>query len=131
MIIMDLLEELKKRLKSFMEISADDEYLINYSLEKAKQSILNMTNQNKIPEGLNYVVIERAVCEFLAFKKGTGTLNIDSINLNAVVARITEGDITVQEGTNSLSPEARLDYLVSSLLRYGESEIYKYRRLVW
>ena len=128
---MDLLEELKKRLKSFMEISADDEYLINYSLEKAKQSILNMTNQNTIPEGLNYVVIERAVGEFLAFKKGTGTLNIDSINLNAVVARITEGDITVQEGTNSLSPETRLDYLVSSLLRYGESEIYKYRRLVW
>lgn len=128
---MDLLEELKKRLKSFMEISADDEYLINYSLEKAKQSILNMTNQNKIPEGLNYVVIERAVGEFLAFKKGTGTLNIESINLNAVVARITEGDITVQEGTNSLSPEARFDYLVSSLLRYGESEIYKYRRLVW
>ena len=128
---MDLLEELKKRLKSFMEISADDEYLINYSLEKAKQSILNMTNQNKIPEGLNYVVIERAVGEFLAFKKGTGTLNIDSINLNAVVARITEGDITVQEGTNSLNPEARLDYLVSSLLRYGESEIYKYRRLAW
>ena len=131
MIIMDLLEELKKRLKSFMEISADDEYLINYSLEKAKQSILNMTNQNMIPEGLNYVVIERAVGEFLAFKKGTGTLNIDSINLNAVVARITEGDITVQEGTNSLNPEARLDYLVSSLLRYGESEIYKYRRLAW
>ena len=131
MVIMDLLEELKKRLKSFMEISADDEYLINYSLEKAKQSILNMTNQNKIPEGLNYVVIERAVGEFLAFKKGTGTLNIDSINLNAVVARITEGDITVQEGTNSLNPEARLDYLVSSLLRYGESEIYKYRRLAW
>ena len=128
---MDLLEELKKRLKSFMEISADDEYLINYSLEKAKQSILNMTNQNMIPEGLNYIVIERAVGEFLAFKKGTGTLNIDSINLNAVVARITEGDITVQEGTNSLSPETRLDYLVSSLLRYGESEIYKYRRLVW
>ncbi len=128
---MDLLEELKKRLKSFMEVSADDEYLINYSLEKAKQSILNMTNQNMIPEGLNYIVIERAVGEFLAFKKGTGTLNIDSINLNAVVARITEGDITVQEGTNSLSPETRLDYLVSSLLRYGESEIYKYRRLVW
>ena len=128
---MDLLEELKKRLKSFMEISADDEYLINYSLEKAKQSILNMTNQNMIPEGLNYVVIERAVGEFLAFKKGTGTLNIDNINLNAVVARITEGDITVQEGTNPLSPEARLDYLVSSLLRYGESEIYKYRRLAW
>ena len=128
---MDLLEELKKRLKSFMEVSADDEYLINYSLEKAKQSILNMTNQNTLPEGLNYVVIERAVGEFLAFKKGTGTLNIDSINLNAVVARITEGDITVQEGTNSLSPETRLDYLVSSLLRYGESEIYKYRRLVW
>ena len=128
---MDLLEELKKRLKSFMEVSADDEYLINYSLEKAKQSILNITNQNKIPEGLNYVVIERAVGEFLAFKKGTGTLNIDSINLNAVVARITEGDITVQEGTNSLNPEARLDYLVSSLLRYGESEIYKYRRLAW
>ena len=128
---MDIFKTFDEKLKTFMPITENDLFLQNCALEKAKQSILNMTNQNKIPEGLNYVVIERAVGEFLAFKKGTGTLNIDSINLNAVVARITEGDITVQEGTNSLSPETRLDYLVSSLLRYGESEIYKYRRLVW
>ena len=70
---MDIFETFDKKLKTFMDITENDLFLQNYALGKVKEYIKNTANIKEIPEGLDYVVIDRAIGEFLAFKKGTGT----------------------------------------------------------
>ena len=130
---MDIFETFDKKLKTFMPITENDLFLQNCALNKVKEYIKNTANIKEIPEGLDYVVIDRAIGEFLAFKKGTGTLEITNIDLDAVFSSIQEGDTRVDlgygKGTQTL--EQRLDGLINYLITYGEKEILGYRRLRW
>ncbi len=130
---MNIFETFDKKLKTFMPITENDLFLQNCALNKVKEYIKNTANIKEIPEGLDYVVIDRAIGEFLAFKKGTGTLEITNIDLDAVFSSIQEGDTRVDlgygKGTQTL--EQRLDGLINYLITYGEKEILGYRRLRW
>ena len=111
----------------------NDLFLQNCALGKVKEYIKNTANIKEIPEGLDYVVIDRAIGEFLAFKKGTGTLKVTNIDLDAVFSSIQEGDTRVDlgYGKGTQTPEQRLDDLINYLITYGEKEILGYRRLRW
>ena len=130
---MDIFETFDKKLKTFMDITENDLFLQNCALRKVKEYIKNTANIKEIPEGLDYVVIDRAIGEFLAFKKGTGTLEVTNIDLDAVFSSIQEGDTRVDlgYGKGTQTSEQRLDDLINYLITYGEKEILGYRRLRW
>ena len=130
---MDVFETFDKKLKTFMPITENDLLLQNCALGKVKDHIKNITNLKVIPEGLEYVLIDRAIGEFLVFKKGTGTLELSNIYLDAVFSSIQEGDTRVDlgYGKGTQTPEQRLDGLINYLISYGEREILSYRRLRW
>ena len=130
---MDIFETFDKKLKTFMTITENDLFLQNCALGKVKEYIKNITNLKVIPEGLEYVLIDRAIGEFLVFKKGTGTLELSNIYLDAVFSSIQEGDTRVDlgYGKGTQTPEQRLDNLINYLISYGEREILSYRRLRW
>ena len=130
---MDIFETFDKKLKTFMTITENDLFLQNCALGKVKEYIKNITNLKVIPEGLEYVLIDRAIGEFLAFKKGTGILELTNIDLDTVFSSIQEGDTRVDlgYGKGTQTPEQRLDNLINYLISYGEREILSYRRLRW
>ena len=104
-------------------------YMINSVTEREK----NETNQDTIPDGLHYVAVELVVGEYLTFKKNAGQLDIDGLDLEAAVKQIQEGDTNTvfAIGDGSLTPEQRLEALLSRLTRDRTREFIRYRRLVW
>ena len=71
--VVDLKGLLQKRLESFMTLTAEDNFLLDYALDKVKTTVRNIANIKDIPTGLSFVIVEKATAEFLVFKKGTGT----------------------------------------------------------
>lgn len=98
---------------------------------RASERLLNLTNQQKIPEGLCGAAAEMAVGEYLGMMKNLGQL--DGFDLEAAVKQITEGDtsVTFAVGEGSQTPEQRLDRLIAGLLEGRKDELYRYRRFVW
>lgn len=116
-----------------MGVCAGDDPLLPYIAGSVVERVKNETNQREIPEGLHHVVIEMVVGEYLTFRKNSGQLDIDGLDLDAAVKQIQEGDTTTVYaiGEGSMTPEQRLDTLIAWLCRDRTSEFIRYRRLVW
>lgn len=112
---------------------AADDPLLPYMINSVTERVKNETNQPEIPDGLRYVAVELVVGEYLTFKKNAGQLNIDGLDLEAAVKQIQEGDTNTvfAIGEGSLTPEQRLEVLISRLVRDRTREFIRYRRLVW
>lgn len=97
------------------------------------ERIKNETNQQEIPEGLNWLASEMVAGQYLSLKKNSGQLNIDGLDLEAAVKQIQEGDTNTvfAIGEGSTTPEQRLDALINYLMNGRTHEFIKYRRLVW
>lgn len=107
--------------------------LLAYMINSVTERVKNETNQNTIPKGLRHVAVELVVGEYLAFQKNAGQLNVENLNLDAAVKQIQEGDTNTvfAIGDGSLTPEQRLDALISRLTHDRTREFIRYRRLVW
>ena len=124
-------EDVIKTLKSVgYDVVDADLFLLNQSIEKVKAYIKNKTNQNKVPEGLKYVWIDRSVGEFLFFKKSLNQLNIPNLNFGRIVKEIGEGDTKVVF-ENTKTTGDKFEVYIEYLLTKGESELLRYRRIVW
>ena len=112
---------------------AADDPLLPYMINSVTERVKNETNQLEIPEGLHWLAVELVVGEYLAFKKNAGQLDIDGLDLEAAVKQIQEGDTNTvfAIGDGSLTPEQRLEALLSRLTRDRTREFIRYRRLVW
>ena len=112
---------------------AGDDPFIPYLINSVTERVKNETNQDTIPDGLHYVAVELVVGEYLTFKKNAGQLDIDGLDLEAAVKQIQEGDTNTvfAIGDGSLTPEQRLEALLSRLTRDRTREFIRYRRLVW
>jgi hypothetical protein len=127
----NITEDVKKSLKSVgYDVVDADLFLLNQSIEKVKAYIKNKTNQNKVPEGLKYVWIDRSVGEFLFFKKSLNQLNIPNLNFGRIVKEIGEGDTKVVF-ENTKTTGDKFEVYIEYLLTKGESELLRYRRIVW
>lgn len=116
-----------------VDLSEDDALLL-FILSSVEERLKNATNLDAVPEGLHQMAAELAAGEYLRIQKGSGRLNIASIDLSAAaVKQLKEGDtdISFAIGEGSQTPEQRLDNLIAYLTRDRQSEIYRYRRLVW
>nr|DAX84403.1 MAG TPA: head to tail adaptor [Caudoviricetes sp.] len=132
---MEYVENIKddviKTLKSVgYEVVDTDLFLLEQSIEKVKSYIKNKTNQNKVPEGLKYIWIDRSTGEFLNFKKSLNQLNLNGLNFGRIAKEISEGDTkVVYEDTKTTGD--KFEVYMTYLMTRGEDELLRYRRIVW
>lgn len=112
---------------------AGDDPLFDFIVGTVTQALLNLTNQSSLPEGLINMAAYRVAGQYLAVLKGSGKLDLTSVDLDAAVKQIQEGDTNVSFaiGAGSSTPEQRLDGLISAMISCGEREINRFRKLVW
>lgn len=124
-------EDVVKTLKSVgYEVVDADLFLLEQSIEKVKSYIKNKTNQNKVPEGLKYIWIDRSTGEFLNFKKSLNQLNLNGLNFGRIAKEISEGDTkVVYEDTKTTGD--KFEVYMTYLMTRGEDELLRYRRIVW
>ena len=124
-------EDVIKALKSVgYEVVDTDLFLLEQSIEKVRSYIKNKTNQNKVPEGLKYIWIDRSTGEFLYFKKSLNQLELKGLDFDRVAKEISEGDTkVVYEDTKSMGD--KFEVYMTYLMTRGEDELLRYRRIVW
>lgn len=124
-------EDVIKTLKSVgYEVVDTDLFLLEQSIEKVKSYIKNKTNQNKVPEGLKYIWIDRSTGEFLNFKKSLNQLNLNGLNFGRMAKEISEGDTkVVYEDTKTTGD--KFEVYMTYLMTREENELLRYRRIVW
>ncbi|MDE7202424.1 MAG: hypothetical protein K2O91_11115 [Lachnospiraceae bacterium] len=127
-------EAVKERLKSFgYEVKADDEFALTFCVEKVCSTIRNEINQKNVPEGLEHIAVDMAAGEFLMAKKTFSPDDIAGLDLDIAVKQIQVGDTNTvfATGDASMTPEQRLNNLISYLLTHGRDEFSCYRKLRW
>lgn len=129
--IENIKEDVIKTLKSVgYEVVDTDLFLLEQSIEKVKSYIKNKTNQNKVPEGLKHIWIDRSTGEFLYFKKSLNQLELNGLDFDRVAKEISEGDTKVVfEDTKSEGD--KFEVFTMYLMTRGEEELLRYRRIVW
>lgn len=128
-----MLEDVIALLDALGVAGAGEDPLLPYLLGSVCQQVRNETNLPDVPKGLRHAVVELTAGEYLAFRKNTGQLDLDGLDLDAAVKQIQEGDTNVvfAVGDGTLTPEQRLDALISRLRRDRSPELIRYRRLLW
>lgn len=128
-----MFEDVIGLLKAFGVSPSGVDPLLTYLTKNVTERIKNETNQDKIPDGLHYAAVERIVGEYLNFKKNSGQLEIEGLNLETAVKQIQEGDTNMvfAIGEGSQTPEQRLDHLIDYLINGQSREILRYRKMVW
>ena len=128
-----MLEDVIALLDALGVAGAGEDPLLPYLLGSVREQVRNETNLSDIPVGLCHAAVELAAGEYLAFRKNTGQLDLDGLDLDAAVKQIQEGDtnIVFTAGDGTLTPEQRLDALISRLRRDRSHEFIRYRRLLW
>jgi hypothetical protein len=132
---MEYVENIKddviKTLKSVgYEVVDTDLFLLEQSIEKVRSYIKNKTNQNKVPEGLKHIWVDRSTGEFLYFKKSLNQLNLNGLNFGRMAKEISEGDTkVVYEDTKTTGD--KFEVYMTYLMTRGEDELLRYRRIVW
>ena len=111
-------------------IEEPDKFILENSIEKIKLYIINKTNQKQVPENLKYVLIERAIGEYLVFMLRIGKLEIDALDFGRIAKEISEGDTKVAYDNTKTSGD-KFEVYTTYLQTYNEDEIKRYRRLVW
>lgn len=124
-------EDVIKTLKSVgYEVVDADLFLLEQSIEKVRSYIKNKTNQNKVPEGLKHIWIDRSTGEFLYFKKSLNQLELKGLDFDRVAKEISEGDTkVVYEDTKTTGD--KFEVYTTYLMTRGEDELLRYRRIVW
>ena len=127
-------EAVLKRLVSFgYTLEEDDGWMICFAIQKVENHIKNSCNTTSVPDGLFHVAVDMVCGEFLFAKKNTGKLESDAVNLDGVVKKVQEGDITVEFETSSSSSGEGSDFdkLLNYLMNGREGELVCYRKLMW
>ena len=129
--IENIKEDVIKTLKSVgYEVVDADLFLLEQSIEKVRSYIKNKTNQNRVPEGLKYIWIDRSTGEFLYFKKSLNQLELKGLDFDRMAKEISEGDTKVVfEDTKSMGD--KFEVYMTYLMTRGEDELLRYRRIVW
>lgn len=125
-------EEVVELLKAIgYEATPEDDWMINFSTEKATHWVLTGCNLKEIPIALHEVAVQRAAGEFLMVKKASGGLT--GIDMSAPAKEIKEGDMSISFafGAGSLTPEQRLDAAIAFFLKGDNGQFAVFRRLRW
>ena len=132
---MDILQDVRDRLSVFgFDVLVDDKLVI-FAIARAREQILNDINHDEVPEGLRYTFIDMACGFYLHDLKAMGQIDASVIDLSSAPAKqIKEGDVQVTfaaASDGSLTPEARFDNLVKSLITPEPWLLSRYRRITY
>lgn len=114
------------------KVIEDDTPGLEYLISKCEKDILADINQNVLPDGLFYTLVDMVAGQFMFNKKAAGDL--EGFDFEAPVKSITEGDVSVTFAGGSdgaSSAEARFDALLSKLMHPAQSTLAAYRRMRW
>lgn len=131
-----MLEKVFKRLKdlgvvSGNEPSTQDGFLLEFAIDKVTKHIQHQTNLDYVPEGLSTVAVDMVVGEFLFTKKAMGLLSVESLNFEAIVKQVQDGDTNIAYAVEHKdSPEAAFDRFVH-YLQHNEVDFVRYRVFTW
>ena len=118
------MEDFKRRVLEKLKLFKIDEAIsAEYFLQKALSSI------NNFPEGLKFILVDKAVGEILNFKKLNGELK--NFDFSSVLKSIKEGDTTETYSDTVRTPEELFEFMVMNLVTGSDKELYRYRRLLW
>lgn len=124
-------EQVTNRLVSFGYIpTEEDVWVIAFTIQKAKNHILNEINHSIIPEGLVEIFVDMVCGEFLKTTYQTGKLNIESLDLDGMIQSVSEGDTSVTFRAEG-SDESKLNGLLDWLIHGKGSDLLCYRRMRW
>lgn len=120
-----------ERLESFSyKIKETDSWMIGFSVQKVENTIKNECNVTSIPDGLFNIAVDMICGEILFAKKQTGQL--EDFDFEIALKTVQAGDTTVTYAIeSSMTPEQRLNSLISYLLSYGKGEFACYRKIKW
>lgn len=111
-------------------IKETDDWMISFSVQKVENTIKNECNVTSVPDGLFNIAVNMICGEFLYSLKQSGKL--EGFNLDAALKTVQTGDTTVTfDGQGSITPEQRLNNLLSYLMTSGRGEFACYRKLKW
>ena len=129
---MDIKDKLINLLNSLgYSLTAVDEFLLDFAIDKTKEDIKNYLGIGEIPEGLTYVLVYRCAGNFLMQIKNAGLLTSDSIDLNnKIVTSISMGDTSTSFSSEN-STENRINSLINYFLTTGQDTIDSYRQIKW
>lgn len=113
------------------KLQTGEDWLLAFCEQKVTVEIKNACNLSAIPEGLTEIAIQAVAGEFLFAVKNAGRLTGFNLNLDFALKTLQEGDTTTTFAVErSLTPEQRLDALISGLL-VGRKQYVSYRCLKW
>ncbi len=118
----------------YPEITANDQIILSFALQKVENFIKNEINWNCIPKGLEEVVVCRVLGEFLLNKKTFSPDDLAMLDLSAdTVKQIQGGDTNfvfgVGEGADT--DQKRLDTFINFLLSCGADQFSAFRKIRW
>lgn len=128
-----MLLEIKERLEGIgVKVVIEDDYILNFIIEKITNHIKTQTNLGAIPVPLHHIAIDMVVGDFLLMKKSMGQLEIDGLDLGLVAKTIQDGDTTTTFAIDekNMTPEASFNAFIRSLSHEGFDYI-AYRALTW
>ncbi|ODV55460.1 hypothetical protein [Lysinibacillus fusiformis] len=131
-----MLDDVKARLKSLgisvsSEPNSPDEVMLSFCIIKVTNHINNQTNLSEIPQGLHEIAVDMVVGEFLYTKKSMGALSVETLDFEAIVKQIQEGDTnTVFAIEANSTPEAKFNAFIS-YLQHNETDFVRYRVMLW
>jgi len=128
-----MIDLIKDRLEGLgYVIEQRDTLTLRFLLIK-EQDFVKAECGGKIPQELDYLIIDWVVAAFLLEKKSAGAITkIGDIDFTETPLKsLTEGDIRVEWGsTGSKSPEERFDDLISELFKSRE-RLSLFRKMRW
>lgn len=113
-------------------VPENDDWMIEFLITKNTNYILCSCHLNEVPETIIPKLTEKIVGEFLLYMKNSGQL-LDIYDLQPTVKTIKEGDTQVNYaiGEGNMTPEKRLDTLITSLTNNFERFVSQYRSVPW
>lgn len=126
----DLKADIEKRLTHLGYTTFDDKtrWMIDFAISKIENHIKTVANIELIPAALYEIEIDQICGTFLSDMKATKQLT--NYDFDQIVKQVQVGD-TSTTFMDAQSPEVIFDRFVSKLIVTGESDIVKFRKLVW
>lgn len=126
-----LIETVLQRLVSFgCTPTKDDVFSIAFGIQKVQNHIRNATNQETVPEGLFEVTVDMVCGEVLNGLYLSGKLELDNLDLDGIVKRVSEGDTSVEFDVNGQDAD-KFRQLVAWLMNGKGCDLLCYRKMRW
>ena len=109
------------------EVEGDTE-LIETLIGVEKEYLINVTNQQEVPENLDNVWLMRTTGRYLEIKSSSGGLT--GFDVEGAIKSTKVGDTEIQYDGDTSKGKLLKDW-VETLRNYGDREIERFRKLSW